>query len=421
MDVLQRQFFGPRVELLCVGTELLMGKLNTHGAYFSALLEDLGLPLARETTVSDDPREMELLFRETWKRADVVVVTGGLGPTFDDLTRDVWAKVCRRPLVFRPEIAAVIAERFRRRGTPLPPANLRQAYLIQGARELENANGTAPGQLLEAGRKTLILLPGPGREMKPMAERHVVPFLKEHFSGSSRRTKMWRIFGMPESIVDQQLRGMFTSREGVSWGILAQDGVVDVKMTVSGPDDMRVEKILSSWDARMRKKFGVVIFGNGGDTLESVVGDLLRRAGKTVSVAESCTGGGLAQKFTSVPGSSAYFWGGAVTYANDAKVNLVSVKKKTVRRFGAVSAETAAEMAENMRRQSGTDYAISITGIAGPSGGSPQKPVGLTYIGLADPDKTRVYEKKLLGDRALIRSQASLWALDSLRRDLLVS
>ncbi|MBK8574149.1 MAG: hypothetical protein IPN90_00180 [Elusimicrobia bacterium] len=278
MGVLQRQSSGPRVELLCVGTELLMGKLNTHGAYFSSLLEEGGLPLARETTVSDDPTEMEWLFRETWKRAQVIVVTGGLGPTFDDLTRDVWAKVCGRKLVLRPEILAVIAERFRRRGTPMPPANRRQAYLIEGARPLANAHGTAPGQLLEVRGKTLVLLPGPGREMKPMVEQHIVPFLLKNYSPGPRRTKIWRLFGMPESAVDQQLRGMLTSKGGLSWGILAQDGVVDVKMTVSGSDVKKVEKTLAEWNVRMLKKFGVVIFGNQGETLESVVGGLLRGA-----------------------------------------------------------------------------------------------------------------------------------------------
>lgn len=418
MNILRRHTRGPRIELVCVGTELLMGKLNTHGAYFSSLLEDLGLPLVRETTVSDDPSEMETLFRETWNRADVVLVTGGLGPTFDDLTRDVWAKVCERKLVFRGDLLASIAERFRRRGTPMPPANRRQAWVLRGARILENVNGTAPGQLLEVKGKMLVLLPGPGREMKPMMERDVAPTLQARFSRGIRRTKVWRFFGLPESAIDQRLRRILTSKGGLSWGIIAQEGVVDVKMTVTGPRPERVEKTLSEWNARMRRLFGKAIFGNAGDTLESVVGQRLRLGRKTLAVAESCTGGALAQKITSVPGSSDYFWGGAVSYANTAKVRILGVKKETLRRFGAVSKQTAREMAETLRRKAGTDFALSITGVAGPGGGTLKKPVGRIYIGLAGPTKTQVWEKNLTGDRTLIRAQTTLWALDFLRREL---
>jgi nicotinamide-nucleotide amidase len=419
MNILQRHTRGPRIELVCVGTELLMGKLNTHGAYLSSRLEDLGFPLVRETTVSDDPTEMESLFRESWNRADVVLVTGGLGPTFDDETRDVWAKVCGKKLVFQRDLLATIAERFRRRGTPMPPANRRQAYVLSGARVLENANGTAPGQLLEMKGKMVVLLPGPGREMKPMVERFIVPTLQARFSSGARQTKVWRFFGLPESRIDQHLRRILTSKGGLSWGIIAQEGVVDVKMTVTGPRREHVEKTVAQWDAQMQRLFGKVIFGTAGDTLESVVGKHLRLGGKTLAVAESCTGGGLAQKITSVPGSSDYYWGGAVTYANTAKVKILGVKKETLQRFGAVSKQTAREMAETIRRKAGTDFALSITGIAGPGGGTPEKPVGRIYIGLSGPNGTTVSEKNLLGDRNLIRTQSTLWALDTLRRELL--
>lgn len=419
MKVLRRSGVVPRVELLCVGSELLMGKLNTHGSYLSSLLEDLGLPLIRETTVSDDPQEMEALFREAWKRAGVVLVTGGLGPTFDDLTRDVWAKVCGKTLVFDSELLAAIKARFKKRMTPMPPANRRQAYLLRGAKILENANGTAPGQLLEMGRKTLVLLPGPGREMKPMVERDIVPFLLNRFSPGVRRTRIWRLFGLGESAVDQHLRGILTGKGGLSWGILAQEGVVDVKMTVTGFDIGRVEKTMNKWDIRMRKRFGSALFGSGGESLESVVGHLLRRSGKTVAVAESCTGGGLAQKITRVPGSSDYFWGGAVSYANAAKSKMLGVKKWTLHRYGAVSKQTAQEMADHLRRKAQTDFALSLTGVAGPSGGTIEKPVGTIYVGLSSARGTQVWEKHLVGDRALIRSQSILWALNHLRQALI--
>jgi len=418
MKILRRHSRGPRVELVCVGSELLIGKVNTHGAYLSAIFEDLGLPLVRETTVSDDPHEMESLFREVWNRADVVLVTGGLGPTFDDVTRDVWAKVCGTILEFHRELLEKMAERFRRRGIPMPPANRRQAYLLKNARVLENANGTAPGQRLDQGGKILFLLPGPGREMKPMVEKDVVPALRDRFPTGCRRTRVWRFFGLPESQIDHALRRILTSKGGLTWGIIAQEGVVDVKMTLTGPSLENIEKSILRWDAKMRTLFGEAIFGNEGDTLESVVGGLLRRKGKTLAVAESCTGGSLAQKITSVSGSSDYFWGGVVSYANAAKGRLLEIKNETIKRFGAVSKQTAREMAESLLRKSGTDFVLSITGIAGPSGGTLQKPVGRVYIGMAGPGKTRVWEKNLGGDRSLVRTQSVLWALDFLRRNL---
>jgi nicotinamide-nucleotide amidase len=408
-----------RVELVCVGTELLMGKLNTHGAYFSSRLEDLGLPLMRETTVGDNPVEMKKVFHDAWQRADVVLVTGGLGPTFDDLTRDVWARVCGRKLNFHPEFGTVIRERFRRRGLLMPPANRRQAYVLAGARVLDNYEGTAPGQLLVQGRKTLVLLPGPGREMKPMVERDLVPFLRSCYVKGFRRTRVWRLFGLAESVVDHDVRKKFSKTKGFTWGILAHDGVVDLKLTVEETNEKEVEARLVRWDRQMDHLFGPALFGKGIETLESVVGNLLREKGEMLATAESCTGGRVAQLLTSAPGSSDYFWGGVVSYANAAKKRLLGVKKETLRTDGAVSEKAAREMAERLRVKAHTDYALSVTGIAGPGGGTGSKPVGRVYIGLATPTGTRVWEKTLVGGRTFIQHQSALWALDYLRRELL--
>ncbi|MBL8024061.1 MAG: competence/damage-inducible protein A [Elusimicrobia bacterium] len=409
----------PRVELVCVGTELLMGKLNTHGAYFSSLLEDLGFPLARETTVSDDPIEMKRVFREVWNRASLVVVTGGLGPTFDDLTRDVWAPVCGRKLIFHPELSAVIRERFRRRGLSMPPANRRQAFVLRGARILENLRGTAPGQVLDLGDKILVLLPGPGKELKPMVERDLVPFLRARFSKGHRKTRLWRLFGLPESVIDQRIRKRVSFHQGVTWGILAQGGVVDLKLTLQGPTERGVETVLTQWDCWMGRVFGPVLFGKGMETLESVVGDLLRKKGLTLAIAESCTGGRLAQLMTSLPGSSDVFWGGVVSYSNVAKRLFCGVKNETLGTHGAVSAQVAREMAEGLRAKARSEYVLSVTGIAGPLGGTPTKPVGRVYIGLAGSGGTRVWEKNFIGDRTFVQQQSALWALDFLRRELL--
>jgi nicotinamide-nucleotide amidase len=408
-----------RVELVCVGTELLMGKLNTHGAYFSSQLEDLGMSLMRETTVGDHPVEMKKVFRDVWQRADVVLVTGGLGPTFDDLTRDVWALVCGRKLKFHPKIRAVIQERFRRRGLSMPPANRRQAYVLEGARVLENLEGTAPGQLVHDGRKTLVLLPGPGREMKPMVERDLIPFLRFRYVKGFRKTRVWRLFGLAESVVDQSVRKKFSKKEGFTWGILAHEGIVDLKLTVEGRSEKEVESTLIRWDGRMGQLFGPALFGEGVETLASIVGGLLRKNGKMLATAESCTGGRVAQLLTSIPGSSQFFWGGVVSYANTAKERLLGVKKKTLFAEGAVSEKMAREMAERLRVMASTDFALSVTGIAGPGGGTDSKPVGRVYIGLSTPTATWVWEKNIVGGRSFIQHQSALWALDYLRRELL--
>lgn len=412
---------GPRVELLCVGTELLMGKLNTHGAYFSALLEDLGCPLARETTVSDDPAEMEAAFRDAWRRASVVLVTGGLGPTFDDVTRDVWANVTGARLRFQPDLLKGIQERFRKRGLAMPPANRRQACLLTGARALVNENGTAPGQLLERRGRLLVLLPGPRRELVPMVERHLVPLIKSRFALGDRRTRIWRLFGRGESAVDQRLRALARSPgRGLraTWGILAQAGVVDVKLTLSGPKAERVESAFFQWDGRLRKEFGADLFGEGTDTLEQVVGRRLAERNETLAVAESCTGGLLAERVTQVPGSSRYFWGGVVVYDNRAKETLLGVRRSLLTKHGAVSAPVARAMAVGLRRRSKTAHALSITGVAGPDGGTPKKPVGLVYVGWASRGRSRVWRLFILGGREIVRQQAALRALDFLRRRL---
>lgn len=412
---------GLRVELICVGSELLMGKLNTHGAYLSSFLEDRGVPLARETTVSDDPRDMADAFAAAWRRSDVVLSVGGLGPTFDDVTRDVWARVLRRPLCFRANLLKTIRARFRRRGLPMPPANRRQAYLLRGAKPLANDVGTAPGQRLDAPEKTLFLFPGPGAELKPMVVRDLAPFLEER-RGGARRTRVWRLIGRPESAVDGRLRAFLKDRpawSGTTWGILAHDGVVDVKITAAGENESRVDAALDRWDGVMRGEFGADIFGEGTQTLADALESRLAERGETLAVAESCTGGLVAKQLTDVPGSSRVFWGGVVAYDNRAKAKLLGVSSTVLSRSGAVSAAVARAMAEGLRRRAGVHHALSITGVAGPSGGSIKKPVGLVHAAWARRDGVRHWKKLFLGNRTEIRERAARWVLDALRRELI--
>lgn len=412
---------GPRVELICVGSELLMGKLNTHGAFLSSLLEDRGVPLARETTVSDDPADMADAFAAAWRRSEVVLSVGGLGPTFDDLTRDVWARVLRRPLRFRAGLLKTIRALFRRRGLSMPPANRRQAYLLRGAVALPNEAGTAPGQRLDIGDKTLFLFPGPGAELKPMVARDLVPFLRGRRKGA-RRTRVWRLVGRPESAVDQRLRTLLADRSdlrGTTWGILAHDGVVDVKITAADDSAARVDAVLSRWDGVMRSEFGVDLFGEGTQTLAEVLEARLAARGETLAVAESCTGGLVAKQLTDVPGSSRVFWGGVVAYDNRAKETLLGVPSAMLARSGAVSAAVARAMATGLRGRAGVHHALSITGVAGPAGGSKGKPVGLVFAAWASRDGVRHWKKLFLGNRGEIRERASRWLLDALRREII--
>ena len=399
-----------------MGTELLTGKTSAHGATFGAFLEERGWPLARETIVSDDPLEMEAVFREAWRRADVVITTGGLGPTFDDVTREVWSKVTGRRLRRDGAVEAAVRERFRRRGLRMPPANRRQALILSGASVLPNAWGTAPGQCLWTGKRMLVLLPGPPRELKPMVEDYWAPHFERRFPAGRRTTRVWRFFGLAESAVDEALRAL-PRRSGEVWGILAQQYMVDVKLTLVGADPAREERRFAGVEKTLRGAFGSALFGSGRDTLEEVVGRRLRARGETLAVAESCTGGGLGARLTAVAGSSDYFWGGWIVYDNRAKERL-GVPAALLKRFGAVSRPVARALAESARRKAGTDHALSITGVAGPAGGTPRRPVGRVYIALASKGKTRVWEKNFLGERTVVREQSALWALDALRRKL---
>ncbi len=406
-----------------MGSELLSGKVNTHAAAVAGRLAEVGLALSREVTVGDDPAEMEKVFRESWRRAQVVLCTGGLGPTFDDLTRDVWAKVTHRPLRFQKPLMDDIRNKFRRRRWPMPKENRRQTYVLAGAAVMQNPYGTAPGQVLVAGGKVLALFPGPAREFFPMMEGKFLPFLRTRLPPRTRKTKIYRLFNFSESAVDERLDGLRRRSRApgkieVTWGILAQRFIIDVKVTVAGPAPAAVESALARIHSAVLAEFGGDVYGFGEETLQECVGRDLRRRKETVSTAESCTGGLVAEKLTRVPGSSDYFMQGSVTYSNRSKRRLLGVRQETLRRHGAVSAECAREMAAGCRRRAGTDWALALTGVAGPSGGTPQKPVGLVYIALAGKRGVSVTEHRFSGTREDIRERSALTALDRLRRAL---
>jgi len=425
-----------RVELISVGTELLKGKINTDIAYLCEKLDSIGLTVERETTVGDDREKIESVLREVLDRSDIMITTGGLGPTFDDLTREVMAKVLKKKLVFDSEVMHQIAAHFATRDLEMPKENERQAYIIEGARVIPNKVGTAPGMILErrskAGAKskvhkvTVIMLPGPPREMKPMVEEFALPYLKEKYERKILKKCVLHICGLTESSAYEKIKEVVEIERRMEGGILrfsilAHLAVVDVEISGEGENGLLVDEMLHKARQEIYDCLGDHIYGQDEDTLQSVVAGLLLKKRLTLASAESCTGGLLGDRITDVPGSSVYFKEGIVAYSNEAKVRILGVREETLNGFGAVSRETALEMARGAQRISGADIGLATTGIAGPIGGTPEKPVGLVYIALVWAGKgiEICNEFRFSGQRREIKENAVASALDILRRALM--
>lgn len=413
----------PRLEVVCVGSELLAGRVNTHAAALGVALADIGLVIAREHTVPDDRALMRETFREVLKRADIIISCGGLGPTFDDFTREMWSEATRRPMAEDAALVKDIRQKFASRGIAMPPANVNQAMVLRGARPIRNPNGTAPGQLLRLGRKTLIILPGPTRELFPMFKADALPYLRAHYRNLHSRLKTFLIAGVPESKVDQIIRPLVEKYErlkgcDIIHGILASQSLITVKLRVEGKSPAAVNAALRQVAGEFRKVLKPMAVGEDEDQMENIVGALLTDRHETVALAESCTGGLISKMITDRAGSSAYFPEGAITYANEAKTR-IGVPRRLIERYGAVSEEVALAMAESIRRHAGTTYGLSVTGVAGPDGGTPDKPVGLVYVGCASPEGAVAKKFNLRGDRGWIRQRSAVLALDLLRQTIL--
>ncbi|MCU0784157.1 MAG: competence/damage-inducible protein A [Verrucomicrobia bacterium] len=417
------------VELINTGSELMLGRLlNTHQQWLCRRLADLGCVVTRQVTVADTAHDIEQAVREALSRAELVITTGGLGPTSDDLTRDLIAKMLNRRLVEDSAIVAHIKKFFTARKRVVPPGTRVQALVPEGATVLPNPNGTAPGLALvvnpnpfrsEGQAAWLVMLPGPPRELRPMFNDSVVPLLKEKLplaGGFICRTL--RTTGVGESIVQEKigerLRRLVES--GLDLGYCARVGQVDVRLAARGAN---APGLIREAEAIVRRQLGAHIFGEENDELETVVVRLLTERKQTLALAESCTGGLIAHRVTNVPGASAVLLAGFVTYANDAKAKLLGVRGETLAAHGAVSEPTAREMAGGVRRQTGADYALSVTGIAGPSGGSPEKPAGTAFIGLATPTETIALKVFNPYDRETFKQATANQALELLRRAIL--
>lgn len=407
-------------EIIAVGSELLTPeKTDTNSLWLTEKLIGIGVEVMLKTIVGDDESRLEEAIRDALKRSDIVITTGGLGPTEDDVTRQVSARAAGRAVVYRPELENELRERFRRWGREMPEINKRQAYVIDGADVLPNPHGSAVGMLLNSDGKFLVVLPGPPREMKPMFEDHVLERLRSVAGDVRVVRRILRVSGMGESAVDELIAPIYKSYRSVQTSILFNRTEIEVHLSATSPSEAEAAGILEELTVKLTEVLGPALFATNGETMEEVVGKLLADRGETIAVAESCTGGLIGMRLTEVPGSSDYFMEGAVTYSNTAKIRTLNVPAETLEAYGAVSAETAEAMAKGMRERASTDYAIAVTGVAGPGGGSEEKPVGTVFIGYADAGRTKSIRMTLPGDRYLIRWRSSQAALDYLRRQIL--
>jgi len=413
----------PKIEIVSTGTEILQGLYaDTNAQWLSGQLLAIGLPVAYHAVVGDSIEDLESHLDVVSRRCELLIVSGGLGPTEDDINRFAIARVYGLELVEDEAAVEQMRERFARRGRPFTDANRVQALIPRGASVFYNEWGTAPGFLIEGteGRATLVALPGPPRELRPMFDRWVRSRIVERFRPSERYLILTlHTIDLPESEINAKLGDLFDADPSVSVALLAAVGKVDIRLTGRGGDEDKVRQSLRRFHRRIEERLGPEnVYGTDDQTLESVVGDLLKCNGLTVAVAESCTGGMIASRLTNVAGASSYLLEGFVTYSNEAKVARLGVARSLIERYGAVSAQVAEAMAQGARRVAQADRALSTTGIAGPTGGTAHKPVGLVYLGLAWEDGTTVAERRFLGKRNENRTYAVNAALDLLRRHL---
>jgi len=406
-------------EIIAVGSELLTPqRVDTNSLYLTDQLNGLGVEVVTKSVIGDDLNRLADAVRRAVSRSEIVVLCGGLGPTEDDLTRDAVAAALDRKLIYHPEITEVLEQRFAQLKRKMVEVNKRQAFIIEGAEILPNDRGTAPGQWIEESGAHLMLLPGPPHEMKAMFTRQCLPRLARIVPRQAIRTLVLRVAGMPESDLDQLIAPVYKKYDNPATTILAAAGDIQIHLRARCATEGEATALLVEVGGPIELLLGDRIYSRNGQSLEEVVGEMLRDRHNTLSVAESCTGGLLGERITSVPGSSTYFLGGFITYSNRMKTESLGVPEDIVAEFGAVSKETVEAMAVGARRRTGSTYAVSITGVAGPDGGSEKKPVGTVYVGLADAGGCQVLHRQFIGDRTRIRQFATQMALDMLRRKI---
>jgi nicotinamide-nucleotide amidase len=405
-----------KAEIIAVGSELLTpDRLDTNSLFLTEELNKLGVEILRKTIVGDDRELLTEAFRDAVNRVPLIISSGGLGPTEDDLTRETVAELLGRKLKLNEKILDGIKARFRSFNREMPDINARQAMVPEGAEALDNPRGTAPGLWIEHGEHMIALLPGPPRELKPLFLEEVLPRVARRVSAVRMFHRELRVTGMGESAVDQRIQPVYKRFADVNTTVLASPGEIQIHLRMWTDDAALAQKNFSEIEQGFEIALADRIFSHDGSSLEEVVARLLTMNNVTISAAESCTGGLLAQRLTSIAGSSSYFLGGVVCYSNEMKTAWADVPKELIEAKGAVSAEVAVALAEGIRRRVGSTLGVGITGIAGPGGGSEEKPVGTVHIALAGGGEPKARAVRFMGDREMIRMQASQMALDLVR------
>lgn len=410
-------------EIIAVGSELLTPyRQDTNSLFLTERLNELGVELRFKTVVGDSRPDLVNVARVAFARAEIVIFMGGLGPTEDDLTRECVAEALGIDLYRDPQIVTELYKRFAEFRRPMPENNVRQAEVLDGATVLRNPNGTAPAQWLvtsyEGNKRYVMLLPGPPHELKPLFDAECLPKLKEVLPKQFIAKRILKV-AMGESACDARIAPIYTQFPDVETTVLAHGGEVQVHLQSRADSHEEAERRVADLAGKLEDELDDFVFSANGESIEQIVGYFLQMRGMTVAVAESCTGGMLAQRLTSIPGSSRYFLGGVVVYSNKLKTALAGVPAGLINQHGAVSRQVAAGLAEGIRTRAKATFGVGITGVAGPTGGTPEKPVGLVFISVSDENKTDVVERRFPGDRERIRLWASFTALDLIRRRLM--
>ncbi len=408
------------VELVIIGDEIISGHtIDTNSAYIAAKLTEIGLWVTYKTAVGDDLQRMEEVISQALKRTDIVIATGGLGPTDDDVTKKAIVKVFKRNLVFQEDVLEDIRKRYEARGIKMPSINQNQALLPQGAIYLPNRVGSAVGIVIVEGGKIFASLPGVPNEVEIMVPEQLIPFLEARVSPGFIRVIKLRTTGIIESALAEKILPALKFPENIHLAYLPSYSGVDLRIVSFGSSKEMADSSAVNLAGHLRATISNYIYGEGEDTLESVIGRLLKERKQSLAVAESCTAGLLAGQITSVPGSSEYFERGVVTYSNRSKMELLGVPEKTLVEFGAVSKETAEAMASGIRERAGVDYGIAVTGIAGPDGGTSDKPIGTVFIAVASARGIRSRKFSFGRSRESNRGRSVYAALELLRKTIL--
>jgi nicotinamide-nucleotide amidase len=406
-----------KAEIVAIGSELLTPhRTDTNSLWLTARLNSVGIAVCLKTIVGDDEPRLEEAIRDALARSEVIVLTGGLGPTEDDITRKVFSRVTGRQLTLNYDVLEQIRKRITSRGYQMTPNNERQALVPRGATVLPNPNGTAPGLKANENGKLVVLLPGPPRENQPMFDRHIMPDLEKMSRGVRISRRTLKVNGIGESQLDDMIASIYGQYSNPTTTILFTDSEIEIHLAATAETAARAEALVSELTEKLEEKLGERVYTTTGESLEAVLGNGLRLRRLTLATAESCTGGLVAQRITAVPGASDYFAGGAVTYTNQAKAQWLGVSGELIDRLGPVSGEVAEAMARGIRKIAGSSIGISVTGIAGPDGGTEAVPVGTVYVGLADEAGSSNKRLILAGDRHLIRSRAATAAMELARR-----